>query len=714
MKKKIRSVFSLVLAAISILAVLSPAFFDVSAANNYEKDIFYFLKNQMGMNDASACGVVANIEKESNFNPTLYGDNGTSYGICQWHDERFDALKSFCSKNGYNYKSVTGQLFYLKYELEKSYPNTLKDIKSAENTADGAYYAGYSFCYNFERPANKAYKSDQRGNLAKEYWAKYGVLPDMKPQKLNTIDSDNKVKSSADFTISWSAGSGSYNRNRLHIVPCYPNSYSFDWDKEQIIVTSLNTLNHTVEKASLSEGDYLVWVEPWHTTKKQAGPGSNSIMLRVDDELYSKLETKVDGITFDASKEKTITVSGWAVNSGRHETDCYISIDGGESIVADKVKRTDIFSDSRYAEFCKDSYVGFKAEIPLSDISNGEHTISITLRSDSVIESLCDGIFKVVNSHDHVYTKYVSNGDATYLYDGTKTAKCNLCNNTNTVYESGTKRVLGVTSSLTASAKDKSVTLSWKKVADASGYRVYIYDSGWQQLNETTSLSYTVSGLSPSKSYRFAVKAYGKEDGETFWAKSYKQTTVITTPSPVKKVTAEAKSDRVVLSWEKSSGASGYKVYRYNSSTKKWIVTHEKVTGTTATVKGLSAGKSYIFAVRPYYVKGSETILCYTYTKASVYTKLSTPEVTAAWSSAPGRVTLTWTKSEGGATGYQVWYSSSENGTYKKYDNFKTRSHYLYDFKSGATRYFKVRAYKKVGSSYLYSDYTVPVAIKIK
>ncbi len=41
---------------------------------------------------------------------------GTSYGLCQWHDGRFDALQSFCLLQGYDYWSLEGQLNYLAYE----------------------------------------------------------------------------------------------------------------------------------------------------------------------------------------------------------------------------------------------------------------------------------------------------------------------------------------------------------------------------------------------------------------------------------------------------------------------------------------------------------------------------------------------------------------------------------------------------------------------
>ena len=43
-----------------------------------------------------------------------------------------------------------------------------------ENSADGAYDAGYDFCYNFEAPSNRASKSDTRGSYAKTtLWNRY-------------------------------------------------------------------------------------------------------------------------------------------------------------------------------------------------------------------------------------------------------------------------------------------------------------------------------------------------------------------------------------------------------------------------------------------------------------------------------------------------------------------------------------------------------------
>lgn len=138
---------------------------------------YRFLTSVMGLTRAQACGILANIEAESSFRPTVVDPSGRSYGLCQWLGSRRTALESFCKKSGLDYSTITGQMFYLKSELESSEKTAMSHIKSdaATNDADGAYNAGYAFCYYFERPSDKANRAATRGNLAKNtYFALYG------------------------------------------------------------------------------------------------------------------------------------------------------------------------------------------------------------------------------------------------------------------------------------------------------------------------------------------------------------------------------------------------------------------------------------------------------------------------------------------------------------------------------------------------------------
>ena len=167
--------FIRLLAAVLVTVLLSPGVFaDALERMAVEQEVFDFLTEELMLSDAAACGVLANIEHESNFQPTIYGDKGTSYGLCQWHNERFTALRSYCSALGLSYHTVEGQMAYLKYELGNKYTSLLLNLQAIDNTPDGAYRAAYLWCVRFEMPSNMQVKAVQRGELAQgKYWPRY-------------------------------------------------------------------------------------------------------------------------------------------------------------------------------------------------------------------------------------------------------------------------------------------------------------------------------------------------------------------------------------------------------------------------------------------------------------------------------------------------------------------------------------------------------------
>lgn len=147
----------------------TPIFQEKSA----EKTIYRFLTEQIGLNTAAACGILANVERECDFRINLTSSDG-GYGIVQWTGVRNRNLKNWCKKNDYDYKTLEGQLRFLEYELNGSYSKILKTMKNIENSPAGAYEAAYYFCYNFEIPANRVQNSIRRGNIAKDtYWKRY-------------------------------------------------------------------------------------------------------------------------------------------------------------------------------------------------------------------------------------------------------------------------------------------------------------------------------------------------------------------------------------------------------------------------------------------------------------------------------------------------------------------------------------------------------------
>ena len=137
--------------------------------------VYAYLRYQMGLNPAAACAVMANLDAESHFNPHAVGDNGTSYGICQWHLGRKTRLEEYCNGNGLDYTTMEGQLAYLEYELKTVYTGTWNTLTSVENSAQGAYEGAHYMCLHFEVPQDAESTSVRRGNTARDtFWPQYG------------------------------------------------------------------------------------------------------------------------------------------------------------------------------------------------------------------------------------------------------------------------------------------------------------------------------------------------------------------------------------------------------------------------------------------------------------------------------------------------------------------------------------------------------------
>lgn len=145
-----------------------------SNSGNANQDYIYNYLAEQGFNKAAICGILANIEYESGFKTGCIGDSGTSYGICQWHNSRWNRLKNYCKENGLDASTVEGQSKFLVYELKNYYPSVYNTIKNVPNTKDGAYQAASAWTIHYEVPANKQNQAKKRGNIAmSKYWASY-------------------------------------------------------------------------------------------------------------------------------------------------------------------------------------------------------------------------------------------------------------------------------------------------------------------------------------------------------------------------------------------------------------------------------------------------------------------------------------------------------------------------------------------------------------
>lgn len=123
-----------------------------------------------GLNVASSVGVTANIKHESGstFNTGAVGDYGTSFGLCQWHNERGTDMKNFVGSNWAT--NLSGQINFLIHELKTSYKGVWEKLNSVPNSLDGCKEAAEYFCIHFEIPADRYNKAKDRAKTAEEYW----------------------------------------------------------------------------------------------------------------------------------------------------------------------------------------------------------------------------------------------------------------------------------------------------------------------------------------------------------------------------------------------------------------------------------------------------------------------------------------------------------------------------------------------------------------
>ena len=136
--------------------------FTLNTGDDYYYEYLDFLHNNLNVSYQTAIGIMANLYAESAFMPHAYGDNGTSYGLCQWHNERWFNLIDYCDANGLDWQTAEGQLYFLKYELENNYSYLLSFLQSC----DDARTAAYEFCIQFERPADTFVAGNKRADIA--------------------------------------------------------------------------------------------------------------------------------------------------------------------------------------------------------------------------------------------------------------------------------------------------------------------------------------------------------------------------------------------------------------------------------------------------------------------------------------------------------------------------------------------------------------------
>jgi len=242
------------------------------------------------------------------------------------------------------------------------------------------------------------------------------------------------------------------------------------------------------------------------------------------------------------------------------------------------------------------------------------------------------------------------------------------------------------------------INLAWARVAGATRYLVDEWKSGhWTQVGSvgSGSISFAVSGLSPSTTYSFDVAASNATG--TSWARNQSATTLGPPAAPTFTVTAVS-ATQVKLTWIRVAGATRYLVDEWENNAWSQLGSVGSG-GSSYAVYGLSPSTIYYFDVAAYNALGT------TWGKVQGATTLAAtvappiaPSFTATAVSAT-QINLVW-NGVAGATGYPV--DEWKNGLWMQLGSMGSgsTSYAVNGLSTGTTYYFDVGASNAAGTAW--------------
>ena len=228
---------------------------------------------------------------------------------------------------------------------------------------------------------------------------------------------------------------------------------------------------------------------------------------------------------------------------------------------------------------------------------------------------LVDGSYLLVGSNG---TAYNNKTDYAYsysdnLYPGR--ARVHIVGTNNYTGTSDIYFNITVNDVATPTVKAKSTSslkVSWKKVSGISGYRIlYTPENGRQQQVKVGSgtTAKTLTGLEKGKTYTVGVQTYVKTSNGRIGYGSVSIVMTATMPGTPKAKVKRVGTRKYKISWKKTTGATGYMVYR-KTGKGKWgrIKTITKATTLSYTNTGLKKGTVYTYRVLAYHKVGTKRI----------------------------------------------------------------------------------------------------------
>lgn len=255
-----------------------------------------------------------------------------------------------------------------------------------------------------------------------------------------------------------------------------------------------------------------------------------------------------------------------------------------------------------------------------------------------------------------------------------------------------------------------SVTVQWDAVNGALGYCVEMKNGDkYVEYDFSNTNSYTFENLD-AKSYTVRVKAYKISNSVLLYGTA--STGVSFSTNLAKPTTSySSTADTLTLKWTKVSGASGYKIYKYNYTTKKYslLKTITSPSTVSTTFKSLNTNAKYGYKMVAYKTLPNGNLLYSDYTKGmTCYTKPRTPIYKSAALVSSKTVKVKWAKTSEVDKYEIMWSTTSDFSSNKKsvVVGKDIRSKNIKTYHNKKNYYFRVRSYKIRNNTKYYSAWS--------
>mgnify|MGYP001402578866 CR=1 FL=1 len=139
----------------------------------------FFMRN--GYSAAQASGLVANLAQEDgDFDPGKVGDNGTAYGLAQWHKARQDDFKRIMGRDIHG-SSREDQLKFMQWELDHQSYLGGDEIRHARTASQAAALASVNYFRPGLTQADQLREMSNRAGLGTDWYNALSAPPAQVP-----------------------------------------------------------------------------------------------------------------------------------------------------------------------------------------------------------------------------------------------------------------------------------------------------------------------------------------------------------------------------------------------------------------------------------------------------------------------------------------------------------------------------------------------------